>query len=68
MPTPEDDLILLCDMDLLRIRLKAALQYLRTDLPVPNAGGGNKGVPAIDHLVDSVPRRGWNAHMKLQMA
>jgi hypothetical protein len=68
LPTLADVPTLLRELDLPRLQAKAAISYRRTDLLVLNAGGGNKGVPAIDHHADSVLIREWNAHMKLQTA
>ena len=60
--------MLLHEVDLPRMRLKAATRNRTIDLLVLNAGGGNKGVLVIDHRAGSALTRVWNAHTKLQTA
>lgn len=68
MPIHADDLTLPHELVLLRIRTKAAIHRYSFDLPVLNAGGGNKSVRVIDPLAGSVLTRGSNAHTKSQTA
>jgi hypothetical protein len=64
--TPADDLTLLHDLDLPRVRVMAATPRRSIDLLALNAGDGNKDVLVIDHRADSVVTREWHARMKLR--
>ena len=68
VPTPAGDTTLAHDLDLPGMQVMAAVYHRNIDLRALNAGGGNKDVPVIDRRADSVVKRAWNAHMKLQTA
>jgi hypothetical protein len=68
VPTPAEDTTQVHDLDLPGMQVMAAVYHRNIDLRALNAGGGNKDVPVIDRRADSVVKRAWNAHMKLQTA